>query len=234
MGVCRLHWPENAEMKLRFGHLIPAHPPSVFLNCPPSHVRQTVSTRSRDVEKRSISISQTLNRTKCMSFRYVTLSRMILKLFVWNFRRSTKTQSFMLFFFDNVVRLFHFDEDTVHYSVTITSTFSISGRKRNTFIYGNDLKEILGFQHKLSQIQKIFWYILVHINWKIVNFFSTIFLFIAFVWLTYVFHINKLYINRKSILQRFKWNLIYTQWWPLLAVRATWKNMYMFLETGLF
>ena len=98
MGVCRLHWPENAEMKLRFGHLIPAHPPSVFLNCPPSHVRQTVSTRSRDVEKRSISISQTLNRTKCMSFRYVTLSRMILKLFVWNFRRSTKTQRFMLFF----------------------------------------------------------------------------------------------------------------------------------------
>ena len=54
MGVCELHWPDDADMRSVKGKRIPKDPPSVFC-CPKSFQRQTSSKKDRNIESRKIS-----------------------------------------------------------------------------------------------------------------------------------------------------------------------------------
>ena len=54
IGVCRKHWPEDAEFFKCFRYHRPKDPPSIFPHCENRLSLQTRTLKCRDVEKRGI------------------------------------------------------------------------------------------------------------------------------------------------------------------------------------
>ena len=54
MGVCSIHWPENAEMEKHNRFLVPIHPPSIFPNVPSSCVPTSSTCHPRPTQRATL------------------------------------------------------------------------------------------------------------------------------------------------------------------------------------
>jgi len=150
MGICALHWPEDATFEKVKGHLVPLDPPSIFPGCSSSFVRQLTQSNPRRVEERRISLTQRNEHLIDEQDRFEDADRIrsfvdfknevILKLSPLNLIVSLTNEAVKIFQLNN--------EDEINFVVNVHSSLSIEANKLNTKI---KIIDLLGFNKKLSR-----------------------------------------------------------------------------------
>ena len=156
MGVCRRHWPQNTATKKLFGRDVPIDPPSIFLGCPDSFQRRTVSEQRREIHSRRVSASARTEYDELPQFEEQDLLPLDFSTFSHEITQK-EYRDIVVIKSDEFVRLLSFDSnfEEIEYSLIIRSDFTLSGFRKHTKVSFHDLRNVLGFQMKISRWSQI-------------------------------------------------------------------------------
>lgn len=158
MGICRRHWPVQTNMVKRFGHDIPADPPSVFGDmCPNSFLRQTVSVHSRNINERGISSESRrstepdpMDEFEQRDMLPTTFTDFVETLYT---RREISNFSLHVIKSEGAVHLMSFDNQFsfIESCLSVREDYSVSLRRKGVDISLHNFRDVLGFQCKINR-----------------------------------------------------------------------------------
>ena len=154
MGVCRRHWPDNANMIKTFGRYIPDEPPSIFPGCPKTFQRQTVPSSSRDVKNRCVlSASRSSDSDELKEFDQKDL----LPTDFFEFTEQASKRDFanlsIHVISENSLHFMSFDNSfrNIEFSLTIHEKFSVVLRRKCVDVSLHHFRDLLGYQYHCTR-----------------------------------------------------------------------------------
>ena len=149
MVVCVKHWPPNYKTISKKGHQVPAEAPSVF-SVPKSCTRQTVPTKSRNVETRNIDSDSRQNSAKNLELQKdCIVSWEKLEIFCNTLPDVTVIRNVESLILAEVVGI----PPKMAFSLQIFRDYTISCYKGYTKVTYNDL--INSFSHKIEKYSQV-------------------------------------------------------------------------------